>query len=73
MQIRNAVGGPYIAVHLRRQDFIRARENEVPTLKSAARQIIQILKKQNLKTVFIATDAPNSGKKYLEKVMSYFY
>ena len=60
MDMRKAIGGPYIAAHLRRRDFIKARENEVPSLKSAALQILQLLKKHILKIVFIATDAPKN-------------
>nr|XP_045622997.1 GDP-fucose protein O-fucosyltransferase 2-like [Procambarus clarkii]XP_045622998.1 GDP-fucose protein O-fucosyltransferase 2-like [Procambarus clarkii]XP_045622999.1 GDP-fucose protein O-fucosyltransferase 2-like [Procambarus clarkii]XP_045623000.1 GDP-fucose protein O-fucosyltransferase 2-like [Procambarus clarkii]XP_045623001.1 GDP-fucose protein O-fucosyltransferase 2-like [Procambarus clarkii] len=52
-----AVGGPYIAAHLRRRDFVHARHDEVPSLKKAAQQIKELLKKENLTTVFIATDA----------------
>lgn len=55
------MGGPYISVHLRRRDFIYARNEEVPSLKKAAKQISQILKKENLTTVFVATDAPAQG------------
>lgn len=51
-------GGPYVAVHLRRNDFVQARGKEVPSLKKAAQQIKHIIKKQNLTSAFIATDAP---------------
>ncbi|KAK4325593.1 hypothetical protein Pmani_003835 [Petrolisthes manimaculis] len=53
-----ALGGPYISVHLRRRDFVHARNNEIPSLKKAAKQINQILRRENLTTVFVATDAP---------------
>lgn len=58
---RSAVGGNYICVHLRRRDFIRGRHKEVPSIKGAAAQIKVALEKENLKTVFIATDATKSG------------
>ena len=32
-------GGPYMCVHLRRKDYVRAREGQIPTLKGAAEQI----------------------------------
>ena len=32
-------GGPYMCVHLRRKDYVRAREGQIPSLKGAAEQI----------------------------------
>ncbi|XP_044591061.1 GDP-fucose protein O-fucosyltransferase 2 isoform X1 [Cotesia glomerata] len=61
---RNAVGGPYLAIHLRRGDFLIGRSDTVPTIKNAANQVIKKLKKLELKTVFVATDAENS--EYIE-------
>ncbi|XP_023240555.1 GDP-fucose protein O-fucosyltransferase 2-like isoform X1 [Centruroides sculpturatus] len=58
---RSAMGGPYIAVHLRRQDFVRSRPTEIPSIKYASEQITKILKKYSLLKVFVATDAPNYG------------
>ena len=58
----SAVGGPYLAVHLRRADFLYARKNFVPTLDGTVKQIKTIMEKQKLDTVFLATDAPESGK-----------
>ncbi|GLV36279.1 O-fucosyltransferase 2 [Carabus blaptoides fortunei] len=55
---RNAKGGPYICVHLRRRDFVWGRPSEVPDIEHAARQIKHLLQKYNLNTVFVATDAP---------------
>ncbi len=64
-----AVGGPYVAVHLRRRDFLYGHSERVPSLLGAANQTRDILKKYDLKTVFVATDAPlseyNSFEKYL--------
>lgn len=57
-----AKGGPYVAVHLRRKDFVFARGKEVPSLKMAAEQIKRFLKKENLTSAFIATDAPLEGE-----------
>ena len=51
-----------MAVHLRRNDFVQARGKEVPSLKKAAEQIKQLLKKHNLTSTFIATDAPYEGE-----------
>ncbi|XP_072173515.1 GDP-fucose protein O-fucosyltransferase 2-like [Diadema setosum] len=53
----SARGGPYIAVHLRRQDFARNNRKEVPSLPNAAKVIVQKLKELKLRKVFVATDA----------------
>ena len=57
----DAKGGPYLAVHLRRRDFLYAHKEDVPSLKETAAQIEKALKENKLKTVFIATDAPTEG------------
>ncbi|RZF37542.1 hypothetical protein LSTR_LSTR008580 [Laodelphax striatellus] len=56
---RKAIGGPYLAVHLRRKDFLVGRRDKVPTIEEAAKQIKKLLEKHTLSTVFVATDAPN--------------
>nr|XP_023014074.1 GDP-fucose protein O-fucosyltransferase 2 isoform X1 [Leptinotarsa decemlineata] len=53
---RDAIGGPYLAAHLRRRDFVRNRPSETPLLNDITQQIIDILKKLDLNTVFVATD-----------------
>ncbi|XP_075748524.1 O-fucosyltransferase 2 isoform X3 [Rhipicephalus microplus] len=53
----HTLGGPYLAVHLRRQDYVKSRPKDVPDLKWAAEQIKVLLEKQGLKKVFVATDA----------------
>jgi peptide-O-fucosyltransferase len=67
---RNAIGGPYLGVHLRRGDFVRVRSNQIPTLKYAAKQIRALLRELKLNTTFIATDASdeefNELKNYLK-------
>ncbi|XP_072020609.1 GDP-fucose protein O-fucosyltransferase 2-like isoform X2 [Amphiura filiformis] len=73
----SATGGPYIAVHLRRQDYARGGRKDVPTLQAAAEHVEGLLKKLKLKIVFLATDAPkreiDEFKKYLSnfKVVNY--
>lgn len=54
-------GGPYLAVHLRRADFLYAHPDKVPSLDNTVKQIQEILEKQNLKMVFLATDADQEG------------
>ena len=55
------MGGPYLAAHMRRQDFARAHSKDVPSLKNTALQLREKLVEHHLDTVFIATDAPNNG------------
>uniref|UniRef100_G3MS55 GDP-fucose protein O-fucosyltransferase 2 n=2 Tax=Amblyomma TaxID=6942 RepID=G3MS55_AMBMU len=61
-----ALGGPYLAVHLRRQDYVNSRPKDVPDLKWAAEQIRVLLKKHGLRKVFIATDAQDEEFKTLK-------
>ncbi|KAL3287773.1 hypothetical protein HHI36_002235 [Cryptolaemus montrouzieri] len=63
---RNAIGGPYLAVHLRRRDFFIGRPRELPTLEFVARQIENHLQKLGLSVVFLATDAPSSDVEALQ-------
>lgn len=62
---RDAVGGPYIGVHLRRRDFAVSRSKDVPSIKYAAEQIVKWMKQLKLELVFVATDAPESGMCFL--------
>jgi hypothetical protein len=58
----HAVGGPYVAVHLRRRDFLYSHKKTVPSLDGAAEQIESALLRYNMDTAFVATDAPPAGK-----------
>ena len=58
----SATGGPYLAVHLRRTDFLYAHPDGVPSLDNAIKQIKEILDKQKLDKVFLATDADKEGE-----------
>ncbi|KAK3596005.1 hypothetical protein CHS0354_032523 [Potamilus streckersoni] len=55
----DALGGPYLAVHLRRKDYLHAHSKQVPTLKNAAKQIKKFLIPYDVQRVFVATDAPD--------------
>lgn len=55
----------YLCIHLRRRDYAESRPKDVPSVKWAAHQIKLKLVELNLKTVFVATDATNEGKKLL--------
>jgi peptide-O-fucosyltransferase len=65
----NDGGGAYLSVHLRRQDYARAKPHQVPSLEGVASQIKILKKEQKLKAVFIATDAPLSEKRQLKKLI----
>ncbi|KAL0102567.1 hypothetical protein PUN28_018099 [Cardiocondyla obscurior] len=74
---QNAKGGPYLAVHLRRRDFIRAHKGSVPTIMDTASQLKKKMDKLGLILLFVATDAEprefEELKSYLSqyKVMKY--
>ncbi|GAV09648.1 hypothetical protein RvY_19152 [Ramazzottius varieornatus] len=61
-----STGGPYICAHLRRQDYLRARPDEVPSMKEAALQLRHVFRKQSLNTVFVATDGTDQEIKELK-------
>ncbi|KAJ8963340.1 hypothetical protein NQ318_018812, partial [Aromia moschata] len=66
---RSAIGGPYLAVHLRRRDFVRSRPNDSPSLTDVAQQIEKKLKELHLNTVFIATDGTEEEFDELSKAL----
>lgn len=51
-----------MCAHLRRADFLRGREKTTPSLRSAATQIANHLKRLNLTNVFISSDC--TGKEF---------
>lgn len=72
-----ALGGPYISVHLRRKDYLYAHKEQVPALKFAAKQIKELLKKYKLTKVFIASDCDDEEfetlKGFFKKAEIYRY
>ncbi|XP_037077855.1 GDP-fucose protein O-fucosyltransferase 2-like [Pollicipes pollicipes] len=68
----SARGGPYLAVHLRRRDFVSGRARTVPSLAAAARAISAALGRLRLDTVFLATDAPRSEVRQLKELLKPF-
>ena len=56
-----AKGGNYLCGHLRRQDFVRGRPKDVPSMKIAAKQIRKSAKLLNLTHIFIASDGTDQG------------
>lgn len=63
----DAIGGPYLAIHLRRRDFIFSHKKDIPSISGAASQINKALMNLNLSKVYIATDAPAEEIDQLEK------
>lgn len=57
----SALGGPYLAVHLRRKDFIWGHREDVPSLDGAVKKIRSLMKTHQLDRVFVATDAVRTG------------
>ena len=57
----SANGGPYLAVHMRKGDFLYAHPDKVPSLDNTITQIKELLKKHNLNMVFLATDSTKEG------------
>lgn len=72
-----ALGGPYIGVHLRRKDFLYARKEELPSLEGAVKEIKAKMKEYNVKKVFIGTDGVDGEREKLKKMLGkdvvYFY
>jgi len=53
----------YLCVHLRRRDFLYGHPSDVPSIKNTAKQIIEKLSLlNNIKTLYVATDASKLGK-----------
>ncbi|KAL6262215.1 hypothetical protein P5V15_007311 [Pogonomyrmex californicus] len=65
---RNAKGGPYLAVHLRRRDFVIAHKASVPTIMDTALQLQKNMDKLGLSLLFVATDAEQNE---FEELKSY--
>ncbi|XP_014671307.1 PREDICTED: GDP-fucose protein O-fucosyltransferase 2-like [Priapulus caudatus] len=55
----HAIGGPYIAAHLRRRDFLYGHRDDVPSINRTALQLLPLIEKYKAKKVFIASDAPD--------------
>ncbi|CAJ0931277.1 unnamed protein product, partial [Mesorhabditis belari] len=53
-----AKGGPYICLHWRRKDFVRAHGDELPSIKGTAKLIKTLTKQYSVSRVFLSTDAP---------------
>ena len=58
----NGEGGNYISVHLRRNDYVHAHPDLVPSLPGAASQINKLKEERGTHAVFLASDAPLTGR-----------
>ncbi|XP_077897330.1 GDP-fucose protein O-fucosyltransferase 2 [Ictidomys tridecemlineatus] len=65
----SSLGGPYLAVHLRRKDFIWGHRKDVPSLEGAVRKIRSLMRTHRLHTVFVATDAIRTEYEELKKLL----
>lgn len=65
----DALGGPYIAVHLRRKDFLYARKKELPSLKGAAKEIKKQMELHGVEKAFIATDGVQGEREEMKKLL----
>ena len=63
-----AIGGLYLAVHMRRGDFLYSRESNVVSLHKVASQIKTELIRLNLTVVYLATDGSLQGY-YLRTIL----
>ena len=61
----SAVGGPYLAMHMRRGDFTYAHKETVPSIEEVGKEIAKRLKEYKLKKVYLSTDGTDEGKEYI--------
>jgi len=64
-----ALGGPYIAAHVRRKDFLRARGQYVPSLKKVAETLKAKMREHKVARVFIASDGTEAEMKELKEML----
>uniref|UniRef100_UPI00358F2B64 GDP-fucose protein O-fucosyltransferase 2 isoform X2 n=1 Tax=Myxine glutinosa TaxID=7769 RepID=UPI00358F2B64 len=65
----SAVGGPYLAVHLRRKDFLYGHREDVPSITGAVAKIRELLQQYGLLKVFVATDAVKHEVQELRRLL----
>ena len=62
-------GGPYIAAHLRRKDFLYARKDSVPSIAKTAEELKALMKQHNVDKVFVASDGTKEEMKELKSLL----
>merc|ERR1712216_730626 len=63
--------GPYLGVHIRRNNFVAERPAVTPTVDAAAARLNSILKSTGLEQVFVATDARQSFRDELRQKVKF--
>ena len=58
----SALGGPYLAMHMRRGDFSYAHKETVPSIEEVGKEMAKRLKEYKLKKVYLSTDGTDEGK-----------
>ncbi|XP_006008222.1 GDP-fucose protein O-fucosyltransferase 2 [Latimeria chalumnae] len=69
VKLGTALGGPYLGVHLRRNDFIWGHREDVPSIKGAVKKIKSLLEENKVEKVFVATDADEEDLSELRKLL----
>ena len=72
MEKREAKGGKFACVHLRRGDYARGRGSRAPTIAGAADQVSKALVSRGLGVVFVATDANSQEWQEFKKGLENF-
>ena len=65
----DALGGPYIAAHVRRKDFLWARKNYVPSIEKVAADLKLKMKEHDVDKVFIASDGTKEEMEQLKSLL----
>lgn len=66
---KTPLGGPYIAAHLRRKDFLFARKEAVPSIPTIAKELKKLMKQHEVNKVFIASDGTEEEMKQLKSLL----
>ncbi|KAK6587819.1 hypothetical protein RS030_81364 [Cryptosporidium xiaoi] len=61
-------GGPYLSIHLRRNDFIIVRRDEIPSFRQVLDRSLQLSRKFGISRVVISTDGNENEKNELKSM-----
>ena len=64
-----AHGGPYLGLHMRREDFTYAHQETVPSIEEIGKEVKKMLQKYKISIVYVSTDAPD---KEIQELQSHF-
>ncbi|KAF7456150.1 putative GDP-fucose protein O-fucosyltransferase 2 [Cryptosporidium felis] len=59
---------PFISVHLRRNDFLFVRSNDIPTFQQVVDRLSQLSGELNISSVVVSTDGSETEKNHLRKL-----